>query len=115
MHYIKLRMNSNDSQYKNHVHEVQGYVKMAEDKHYHKFSFVTGEAVFTGNGEHYHEIAFHTDNAEGHFHTFEGKTYRAVPMGDRHVHYLEGDTSNENGHRHGFRLVTLMNNPTDIL
>lgn len=114
MGYIKIEMKKNNAR-KNHVHEVQGYLKMAKDKHYHHFSFVTGEAVFTGNGDHCHEIVFKTDNAGGHSHEFKGRTCGAIPVGDRHVHYLEGHTTDENGHSHGFRLVTLMEDPTDII
>lgn len=115
MGYIKIEMKKNNPQCKSHVHEVRGYLKVAEDKHYHRFSFVTGDAVFTELGNHCHEIVFRTDNADGHYHEFKGRTCGAIPIGDRHVHYLEGHTTNEDGHFHGFRLITLMENPTDII
>ncbi|BCK00212.1 hypothetical protein bsdcttw_32520 [Anaerocolumna chitinilytica] len=115
MGYIKIKIKKSNSQYKSHVHEVQGYLKMAEDKHYHRYSFITGEAIFLENGNHCHEIVFQTDNTDGHFHEYKGRICGAIPMGDKHVHYLEGITTDADGHAHGFRLVTLMDNPTDVL
>lgn len=114
MGYIKIEMQRRNSQYKNHVHEVQGYLKVDEDGHYHRFSFVTGEAVFNEKGEHYHDIIFKTDNAQGHFHEFKGRTLGILPAGDRHVHYLEGSTTEKNAHSHNFRLITLLDNPTEV-
>ncbi|HBV68236.1 MAG TPA: hypothetical protein DEF04_08670, partial [Clostridiales bacterium] len=53
-----------------------------------------------------------TDFYENHFHTFCGRTCPAVPVGGgRHVHFLEDETSFNDGHRHDFRVATLIENP----
>lgn len=94
-----------------HVHEVQGSVKIAEagnDPHNHRFATVTGEAIPEGAKDHVHEVTFRTDFYEDHFHTFSGKTGGAIPVGDRHVHFLASITRVADGHRHEFRLSTFM-------
>jgi hypothetical protein len=97
-----------------HVHEVQGSVEIAEpqeDPHNHRFATVTGEAIPIGNGDHIHEVKFRTDFYENHFHEFCGKTGGAIRVGDRHVHFLESETTRNDGHRHDFRLSTFIDNP----
>jgi hypothetical protein len=97
-----------------HVHELQGSVKFAEedDPHNHRFCTVTGEAIPYGGDDHVHDVAFRTDFYEDHFHEFIGRTGCAVPVGDRHVHYIEAVTSVDDGHRHAFEAATLIENPT---
>ncbi|QHQ61088.1 hypothetical protein Ana3638_10170 [Anaerocolumna sedimenticola] len=97
-----------------HVHEVQGSVMIAEreeDPHNHRFATVSGEAIPYGQ-DHYHEVAFRTDFYEDHFHEFCGNTSGAIPVGNnRHVHFLESVTTVNDGHRHEFRVATLIEDP----
>lgn len=97
-----------------HVHEVQGSVEIAEpeeDPHNHRFATVSGQAIPIGKGDHIHEVKFRTDFYENHFHEFYGKTGGAIRVGDRHVHFLESVTTVNDGHRHRFRVATLIDNP----
>jgi hypothetical protein len=98
-----------------HNHEIQGSVEIAEpqeDPHNHRFATVSGEAIPYGQGNHYHDVAFHTDFYEDHFHEFCGRTSGAIPVGgNRHVHFLESVTSVNDGHRHEFRVATLIEDP----
>lgn len=97
-----------------HVHEVQGSVEIAEreeDPHNHRFATVSGQAIPIGNGDHVHQVRFRTDFYENHFHEFSGKTGGAIKVGDRHVHFLNSVTSENDGHRHQFRVATLIDNP----
>jgi hypothetical protein len=96
-----------------HVHEVQGSVEIAEreeDPHNHRFATVSGQAIPIGQNNHFHRVAFRTDFYENHFHEFCGRTGGAIPVGDRHVHFLESETTFNDGHRHEFRLSTFMQN-----
>jgi hypothetical protein len=96
------------------VHEVLGSVEIAErreDPHNHRFATVTGEAKKLGLHDHYQEIKFRTDFYEDHYHEFSGRTLGAIKVGDRHVHFLESETFVSEGHRHDFRLATLIDNP----
>ncbi|MGI5849933.1 MAG: YmaF family protein [Christensenellales bacterium] len=54
---------------------------------------------------------FRTDNYEDHFHEFFGVTGRGVRVDDRHVHFLESVTTIDDGHRHRFRVATLIEDP----
>lgn len=97
-----------------HVHEVQGSVLIAEreeDPHNHRFATVSGQAIPVGRGDHIHKVQFKTDFYENHFHEFEGKTGGAIRVGDRHVHFLESCTTVSDGHKHEFRVATLIDNP----
>lgn len=99
-----------------HVHEVQGSVEIAEreeDPHNHRFATVSGQAIPIGNGDHVHLVRFRTDFYENHFHQFVGKTGGMIKVGDRHVHFLESVTSENDGHRHQFRVATLIDNPIE--
>ena len=101
-----------------HVHELQGSVMIAEreeDPHNHRFCTVTGEAIpCMGNEhDHVHEVVFRTDFYEDHFHEFRGMTGGAIPVGNRHVHFIESVTSEEECHRHCFEAATLIENPIE--
>jgi len=97
-----------------HVHEILGSVQIAEpneDAHNHRFATVSGQAI-PFKDSHIHEVRFRTDFYEDHFHEFMGKTGPAIPVGDgRHVHFLESVTSVNDGHKHEFRVATLIDNP----
>jgi hypothetical protein len=104
----------NCPEHQTHVHEVQGSVEIAEpreDPHNHRFATVSGEAIPKGENDHVHEVRFHTDFYENHFHEFCGKTGGMIRAGDRHVHFLESVTAVSDGHRHEFRVATLIDNP----
>ena len=119
-----------------HVHEIQGSVAVVlieeEEKkdsyydeckkdphkhcpeiegHNHRFATVSGEAMPLGPDDHFHEVRFRTDFYEDHFHVFIGRTLGAIPVGDRHVHFLESQTRISDGHRHDFRFATLIDDP----
>ena len=99
-----------------HVHEILGSVQIAEpqeDPHNHKFATVSGEAIPVG-ADHYHEVKFRTDFYENHFHEYCGRTTCAIAVGDRHVHFLESTTTENDGHRHNFRVTTLINDPIGV-
>ncbi|MDF2511103.1 MAG: hypothetical protein K0S04_969 [Herbinix sp.] len=105
--------NNNHRCEQRHVHEIQGSVMIAEaeeEPHNHRFATVSGEAI--GNGlDHFHEVKFRTDFFEDHFHEFCGRTSGAIIVGDRHVHFLESTTTENDGHTHNFRFATLIDNP----
>ena len=96
-----------------HVHELQGSVKIADDEgpHNHRFCTVTGEAIYCGGSDHFHEVVFRTDFYDDHFHEFCGRTGAAIQVCDRHVHYIESITTVNDGHRHCFEAATLIENP----
>lgn len=107
--------NSHDHchEHQEHVHEIQGSVQIAErqeDPHNHRFATVSGEQIGEGIN-HFHEVKFRTDFYENHFHEYCGRTTGAVIVGDRHVHFLESVTTENDGHRHEFRVATLINDP----
>jgi len=97
-----------------HVHEIQGSVQIAEpkeDPHNHRFATVSGEAKYISCNDHFHEVKFRTDFYEEHFHEFCGRTGGAIKVGDRHVHFLESMTTENDGHFHEFRFSTFIDNP----
>ncbi len=103
-----------DCETQRHVHEILGSVEVAEvesDPHNHRFALVSGQAVSIGNDDHAHDVTFRTDFYEDHFHEFCGRTGGMIPVGDRHVHFLESVTKESEGHMHEFRLGTMLNDP----
>lgn len=102
------------SEYQKHVHEVQGSVAIARRKecpHNHRFATITSEAIPINCDDHIHEVKFHTDFFDHHFHEFCGRTSGAICVGDRHVHFLKCETDKCDGHCHFFRLCTMIDNP----
>lgn len=98
-----------------HVHEYVGSVKLAElnsdDVHNHRFAGVTGEAV-PCKGSHIHKILTRTDFFNDHFHIIDVFTGPAIPVGNgRHVHFVYACTKERDGHKHMFRIATLIENP----
>ncbi|MGG7058255.1 YmaF family protein [Clostridium nigeriense] len=98
-----------------HVHEFVGSVKLAElnsdDVHNHRFAGVTGEAV-PCKGSHIHRILTRTDFFNDHFHIIDVFTGPAIPVGNgRHVHFVYACTKERDGHKHMFRIATLIENP----
>lgn len=107
MEYIKLNFEKKETELQFHVHDFLGYLK-TENNHYHRFTGVTGEAIPVDKNDHVHEIVFKTDFINGHYHEYIGRTSGAVIVGDRHIHYIEAETTTNGGHSHGFRLLTLL-------
>ena len=91
-----------------HVHEFLGSTRLAEldeDPHNHRFAGVTGEAICVP-GSHVHEIIARTDFFD-HFHVIKVTTGPAIPVGKgRHVHFVCGTTTCNDGHVHKFIFAT---------
>lgn len=100
-----------------HVHEVIGNTLSkteCNDCHNHRFATVSGEATQSGCS-HVHDIEFRTDYADGHYHTFCGKSGPAVDVGGgKHVHYAKACTTAEDGHKHAFQVASLIEEPTEF-
>lgn len=98
-----------------HVHEVLGSTRISgccDMAHNHRFATVSGEAI-PCDGSHVHEVRFTTDSCNGHVHDFCGTTSKAIDVGyGRHVHFLEGCTSENARHKHEFIVATLIEDPT---
>lgn len=113
MEYDQSNWNCSNDQ--THTHEYEGSVKIAEaqeDPHNHRFACVTGEAIFTSDGSHFHKLHNNTDFYEEHFHKMCDVTGPAIPVGNgRHVHFVCGDTTINDGHQHEFQFATLIDDP----
>lgn len=98
-----------------HVHEFLGSTRLAEiddpeDVHNHRFAGVSGEAIRRGNS-HVHKINTNTDFFD-HFHMIKVTTGPAIPVGNgRHVHFVYGVTTCNDGHMHKFIFATLIDSP----
>lgn len=100
-----------------HVHEFEGSTKLAEegdDRHNHRFAGVSGEAIKQGNS-HFHIIKTRTDFVD-HFHEIQVKSGPAIIVNPgekvlKHVHFVEGVTSENDEHRHDFVFATLIEAP----
>lgn len=102
-----------------HVHELTGSVRIFDERnecHNHRFCTVTGEAVYTNDRkDHFHEVEFHTDFSDEHFHNFCGKTGCAIDVGNgKHVHFINDCTEERDDHKHEFQAATLIESPTDF-
>ncbi|MFC0211392.1 YmaF family protein [Paenibacillus chartarius] len=98
-----------------HVHEFTGSTKLAEegeDRHNHRFAGVTGEAIPFGKS-HIHEIDLSRTDFVDHFHKLKKiRTGPAIPVGNgKHVHFVTGKTTLNEGHRHPFNFATLIQKP----
>ena len=113
-------MNNNHNCHKQkHVHEITGSTRIfreCDDCHNHRFCTVTGEAMqIPGKQDHFHEVKFHTDFSDGHFHEFCGKTIGAIDVGNgKHVHFIKDRMEEEDKHKHDFQAATLIDSPTDF-
>ena len=96
-----------------HVHEFLGSTKLAEqgdDRHNHRFAGVTGEAIPKGDS-HIHEISTNTDFFD-HLHRVRIETGPAIPVGNgKHIHFVRGVTTRDDGHVHVFNFGTLIESP----
>lgn len=110
----KLNIDNESMRYcQTHVHEFLGSTKLAgkhNEIHNHRFAGVTSEAIPIPNG-HVHSLLTNTDFAD-HFHEAGAVTSPAIPVSsDKHVHFVWGTTSTDDGHEHKFRFATLIESP----
>ena len=110
-----------------HVHEFEGSTKLAEEcseRHNHRFAGVSGEIVKIPGG-HVHKVYTRTDFFD-HFHTICRLTCPAIYVEceeeddhnkscnwkeKKHVHFVKGMTTCEDGHKHEFQFATLIESP----
>ena len=114
-YYEKDNNADKGNQTQRHVHEIVGSVFIAErekDPHAHRFAGVSGEAILLPNGNHVHKIRLRTDFFDEHFHEICGVSSGAIKVGDRHVHFAKAATTCNDGHRHLFRVASLIDDPT---
>lgn len=108
------RCNNNNGRQQKHTHEFLSSTKIAEreeDPHNHRFTGITGQAISLGDN-HFHKLETNTDFYENHFHVVDNKTGPAIPVDNgRHIHFVEGLTTINDGHRHEFIFATLIENP----
>jgi hypothetical protein len=98
-----------------HVHEFTASTKLAEsgeERHNHRFADVTGEVIPVGNS-HVHEIKMsNTDFFDHHHKVKKVRTGIAIPVGNgKHVHFVKGMTTLNDGHVHRFNFATLIQQP----
>jgi len=103
-----------DSENQRHVHEFLGSTKLNSkcgEPHNHRFAGVTGEAIPT-LGSHKHKINARTDYF-GHYHELKDVfTGPAIKVGNgKHVHFVEGETTFDDGHDHAFQFAALIESP----
>lgn len=96
-----------------HVHEFEGSTKLAEEseeRHNHRFAGVSSEAIPSGSS-HVHGIFTNTDFFD-HLHEISMQTGPAIDVGGgKHVHFVEGITTLDDGHVHNFEMATLIERP----
>lgn len=95
-----------------HVHEFQGSTQITED-HNHRFAGVTFEVIKICHGKkHKHRFWTNTDFYEDHHHVVKGFTGPNIPISNgRHIHFVKLRTTLADGHRHVYRLATMINDP----
>lgn len=97
-----------------HTHEFTSSTKLAEegaDRHNHRFAGVTSEAIPLPGGNHKHALFTLTDFF-GHLHEVAVETGPAISVGNgKHVHFVKGATTINDGHFHAFAFATLIEAP----
>jgi len=99
-----------------HVHEFEGSTKLAEegdDRHNHRFAGVTSQVIPQPDGSHKHAILTNTDFFENHHHEIGVLTGLPIPVGpgDKHVYFVDGNTTLDDGHFHLFQFTTFIQSP----
>ncbi|WP_026565354.1 YmaF family protein [Bacillus sp. UNC41MFS5] len=106
------RTNSEEAE-QTHVHEFLASTKLAEegdDRHNHRFAGVTSEVIPKGDS-HVHVILTNTDFLD-HHHEVGIQTGPAIPVGNgKHVHFVKGTTTLDDGHVHNLEFATLIDKP----
>lgn len=110
-----------------HVHEFEGSTKLAEEcceRHNHRFAGVSGEEIKIP-GSHVHRVYTRTDFFD-HFHFICRLTGPAIYVDcdddwddkkgwkkkeRKHVHFVKGMTTCNDGHMHEFQFATLIESP----
>ena len=96
-----------------HVHEFLASTKLAEqgaDRHNHRSAGVTGEVIPVGSS-HIHRITTNTDFLN-HHHKVIIRTGPAIFVGNgKHIHFVQGSTTLDDGHVHRFNFATLIDKP----
>lgn len=116
--YKNIYSNSNEHGEENHNHEFESSTDYAKDDegvvHNHRIAGVTGPAIKYGKS-HIHKIKEFTDTFGDHFHEINDTTGPAIelPRG-KHIHLVEGKTTEADGHRHDYYFATLIENPTEV-
>lgn len=97
-----------------HTHEFESSTKLAEegdDRHNHRFAGVTSEMIPIPGDGHKHVIFTLTDFF-GHLHEVAVETGPAMDVGHgKHVHFVAGNTTMDDGHFHEFAFTTLIDAP----
>lgn len=97
-----------------HVHEFEASTKLAEegeDRHNHRFAGVTSQLIPDPEG-HRHAIFTNTDFFENHHHEVGVITGLPIPVGNnKHIHFVTGNTTMDDGHFHEFQFTTLILDP----
>lgn len=97
-----------------HTHEFESSTKLAEegdDRHNHRFAGVSSEVIPIKGGGHKHTLFTLTDFF-GHLHEVAVETGPAINVGDgKHVHFVSGNTTMDDGHFHEFAFTTLIDAP----
>ena len=95
------------------MHEFVASTKLAEegdDRHNHRFAGVTSEVIPKGNS-HVHVLLTNTDFLD-HHHEVGIETGPAINVGDgKHVHFVKGSTTLDDGHVHQLVFATLIQKP----
>lgn len=110
----KFSSNGSEPQSQTHTHEFTSSTKLAEegdDRHNHRFAGVTSEVIPIPGGSHKHAIFTLTDFF-GHLHQVAVETGPAINVGNgKHVHFVKGTTTLNDGHFHEFAFTTLIDAP----
>lgn len=103
---------------KGHNHEFQSisdYEKNDEGmEHTHRIVGVTGPAIPYGKS-HAHRIRVFADTSGEHYHEISDTTGPALYLNDRkHVHLLQGRTTYDDGHKHDYYFITIIEDPAHL-
>ncbi|HCF49185.1 MAG TPA: hypothetical protein DER60_02815 [Syntrophomonas sp.] len=95
-----------------HVHEFAGSTTLeGAILHNHRFAGVTSEAI-PYRKSHVHAILVNTDFFFNHYHEIGIRTGPAIYIDhDKHIHFVEGETTTNFGHDHDFQFTTFIEDP----
>lgn len=119
---MTIRRGSNSNNQQTHTHEFVASTKLAVqgiNRHNHRFAGVTSEAIPLPSGNHIHQIKKeNTDFFLSHFHEVIVRTGPAIIVNpkapeneQKHVHFVEGETTLDADHTHNFTFATLIEDP----
>lgn len=102
------------SETQTHTHEFTGSTKLAEEceeRHNHRFAGVTSEEIPIKCDRHIHALLTNTDFFD-HHHEIGVQTGPDIDVGNgKHVHFVCGTTTLNDGHVHEFQFATLIDSP----